>query len=96
MTDHLERARQNLVRKQQAQMAEARRRLMASPQAAALRQVLASEAGRGLLTWLEESFLFGDLVGETDAETYFNLGQREVVMNLRRLRDAQIERTGDE
>lgn len=43
-------------------------------------------SGQELLSHLEGMFVFGDLAGETPEETAFNLGAREVVLYLRRLR----------
>ena len=72
----------------------AQEKLRSSPQAKGLRVLLASEAGQWLMGWLERQYVDGELVGETDAETYFNLGRRDVVVELRRLRDA-VEPTGE-
>jgi hypothetical protein len=72
-----------------AKMEELARR----PEAQAVRAVLATPAGGALLKYLEEVFVMGDLLGDDAEETAFNLGSREVVMELRRLRDRTITTT---
>lgn len=62
-------------------------------QHAALGSVLVSSPGRKLLEALEAQFVDGDLLGETNEETAYNLGAREVVLTLRRLARA-ASRTG--
>lgn len=52
---------------------------------AELGTVLASSPGSKLLEALEAEFVEGSLFGETPEETAFNLGSREVVLQLRRL-----------
>lgn len=49
-------------------------------------RALLSEDGRELLSYLEEKFFNGDLLGDSAEETAFNLGAREVVVQLKLLR----------
>ena len=55
--------------------------------------VLSSPSGKALMDALEQRFWDGNLAGANDAETYMNLGAREVVRFLRGLRKYN-ERTG--
>lgn len=63
------------------------------PHALAAQAFFATPPGRELLEVLELTFLFGPLQGPTPEQTAFNLGQREVVLYLRRLSKLR-ERTG--
>ncbi len=88
------------VRQRQAAETAARRealrkQLAAAPHVKAFAAFLLSPAGAPLMKWMEEQFVFGDLAGGTVEETYFNLGQRELVLELRRLGTLK-ERTGDD
>lgn len=75
------------LRRRQARRVKARMEELARrPESVAVRAVLVTPAGEALLKHLEESFVFGDLLGDTPEETDFNLGAREVVMELRRLK----------
>lgn len=53
--------------------------------------LLNSPDGRLLLDILEEDYYKGDLRGKTPEDSYFNLGQREVVRFLIGLRDQAKE-----
>jgi hypothetical protein len=77
-----------------AQLQEARQRLIADEHLQGVRQWLKGAQGEALMALLERLYVFGDLVGASDGETYFRLGQRDVVMTLRSLRD-DSERTGE-
>lgn len=82
-------------RKQAARRADFIRKLAASPAAQAARAFFATPGGKALMQHLEAEFYDGKLVGDSVEETYFNLGARELVKELRRLRDIH-ERTGDD
>ena len=53
------------------------------------RMLLSSEDGRLLLDTLEEMYYKGTMVGATPEDTYFKLGQRDVVVFLLALRDKE-------
>ena len=59
-----------------------------------VRRVLQSPDGAALMAALEAEFVNGDLLGDTPEKTAFNLGAREVVMYLRRLRDLEEKLNG--
>lgn len=61
--------------------------------ARAAQRLFDSEDGRLVLEVLEREYLYGQLVGDTPEQTFFNLGCREVVLRLRTLRDHKP--TGD-
>lgn len=48
-------------------------------------RVLSSPEGKELLAYLSRAFYDAPIVGKTDAETYFNLGEREVVRRMRKI-----------
>lgn len=62
--------------------------------ASAVKRLLASPDGAMVMDTLSRAFYEGNLVGSTVEETYRNLGAREVVVLLRKLRDYGTERTG--
>ena len=86
------RAARNTVR-----LAALRKRFLEAPPARAFAGFLATLAGAALMRWLEEEFVFGDLLGEDPEETAFNLGLRQFVIELRLLQShiATGEKTND-
>lgn len=66
--------------------ARAQQQLSQMPHAQAAGAFLSTAPGQEFLSHLEAEFLFGDLAGDTPEQTAFNLGAREVVLYLRRLR----------
>ena len=52
-----------------------------------VRSVLSSDAGKEMMSLLEEAFYHGGLMAETPEKAAYNLGRRDVVMYLRQLRD---------
>lgn len=74
---------------------KAAERIARSPHALAAQAFFATAPGKELLEVLEAHFIFGRLQGATTEETAFNLGQREVVLYLRRLAHLR-ERTGQD
>lgn len=87
-----ESVRRRQILRVKARMEELARR----PESQAVRALFATPAGEVLLKHLEETFVLGDLLGEDAEETAFNLGAREVVMELRRLRSrSTTTTTGD-
>lgn len=55
------------------------------------RMLLTSEDGKVMMSMLEEMYYKGVMVSPTPEGTYFNLGQREVVVFLLGLRDQAKE-----
>jgi hypothetical protein len=49
--------------------------------------LLATPEGEQLVAFLSREFFDGELLGDTPEETAFNLGAREVVRRMRRVRD---------
>lgn len=78
----------------QARLEGLRKDLAGAQHARAFAAFLATPSGAPLMRWLEEQFVFGELLGEDAEETAFNLGLRQFVVELRALRDT-TERTGD-
>jgi hypothetical protein len=61
--------------------------LRINQKAGLVRSVLTTDAGREMMTLLEEAFYHGEIFGETAEKTAYNLGRRDVVLYLRQLRD---------
>lgn len=53
-----------------------------------LRAVMATEDGKKLIKYLQENYVEGSAVGETVEQTYYKLGQKELVQGL--LQDAKL------
>ena len=72
------------------------RRELADEKGNTVRRALSTPDGKFLLQVLEKAFVEGELLGETDRETFFNLGAREVVVYLRSLvkLSEHVEKTG--
>lgn len=79
--------------RQRQRFKELQEQLRNAPEAQAIAALWSLPAFQVLLGHLREKFYDCDLLGDSDAETYLKLGEREVVRVLQELRK-RTERTG--
>lgn len=64
--------------------------------ASEIKRVFGTHSGKAVLNILEDQFDGEDLRGQTVEETYYKLGQRDVVTYLRQLNRIQVDEVEDE